>query len=93
MENANARFIIIDEPTFFELLDQLYTRLKGNNEKTARWISGDEVMRMLNISSPTTMQKLRDDFSSGIIVSQLSKKLFLYDRESVEQYIANHKRK
>jgi hypothetical protein len=90
MEKIEARFICLDEPAFFSLLETLYARLKGK-DKGDKWISGDEVMRLLNISSPTTLQKLRD--TGALRISQLSKKIILYDRDSVEEYIEKHSRK
>ena len=91
MENnkIGASFICLDEPAFFTLIDKLYERLKGK-EQGDKWITGDEVMRMLNISSPTTLQKLRDN---GLRISQISKKLIMYDRASVEEYLEKHARK
>ncbi|MXV16906.1 helix-turn-helix domain-containing protein [Hufsiella ginkgonis] len=86
----NAQFICLEEPAFFELIDALYERIKGK-EKGDKWITGDEVMRMLNISSPATLQKLRD--TDAFRISQLSRKLIMYDRESVEKYIEKHTRK
>ena len=80
----------MNEPDFFSLIDTLYARLKGKEEGD-KWITGAEVKRMLNISSPTTMQSLRD--SGAIRYSQPSKKIILYDRESVEEYLEKHSRK
>jgi hypothetical protein len=91
MENKiNAKFICIDEPAYFEMIDVLYARLKGK-EKGDKWISGEEVMRLLHISSPTTLQKLRD--ISALRVSVISKKIILYDRESVNEYLEKKARK
>jgi hypothetical protein len=90
MEKIEARFICVDEPAFFELIDTLYERLK-DKDKGDKWITGDEVMRLLNISSPTTMQKLRD--TSALRFSQMSKKLIMYDRASVDEYLEKHSRK
>ncbi|TFF37272.1 helix-turn-helix domain-containing protein [Mucilaginibacter psychrotolerans] len=92
MENnkVGAQFYCLEEPAFFELIDILYERLKGR-ETPDKWIPGESVMSMLNISSPTTLQKLRD--TGAFRISQLSKKVILYDRESVEEYIEKHARK
>lgn len=91
MENKiGARFICLDEPAFYELLDMLYERMKGK-EKGDKWITGDEVMRLLNISSPTTLQKIRD--SGELRISMISKKLILYDRDSVNEYLEKRSRK
>jgi hypothetical protein len=91
MENSKiaARFICIDEPDFFQLIDTLYERLKGKEKEI--WLNSETVMSLLNISSPTTLQKLRD--AGAFKISQLSKKVILYNRESVEEYIEKHARK
>ena len=88
MERIETKFICLEEPAFFELIDKVYDRLKGKEKD--RWITGGEVMVMLNISSPTTLQKLRD--TNALRISQLSKKLIMYDRESVEEYLEKHSR-
>lgn len=91
MDNKiQTKFICLEESAFFELIDTLYERLKGR-EKGDKWITGNEVMRMLNISSPTTLQKLRD--SGEIRMSQISKKLIMYERDSIENYLEKHSRK
>jgi len=86
----NARFICIDEPAFYELIDSLYARLIDRN-KGDKFITGEEVMRRLNISSPVTLQKLRDN--GQLRISRLSKKIILYDSSSVDEYLEKHIRK
>jgi predicted DNA-binding transcriptional regulator AlpA len=89
-DKVGAKFICLEEQAFFELVETVFDRLqaKGKGEK---WINGSQVMKMLNISSPTTLQKLRDE--DAFKVSQLSKKLIMYDRESVEAYLEKKARK
>ncbi|MEP7218857.1 MAG: helix-turn-helix domain-containing protein [Bacteroidota bacterium] len=45
-------------------------------------------MRLLNIKSRTTLQKLRDE--GKIRFSQPQKKIILYDRDSIEAYLQKH---
>jgi len=45
-------------------------------------------MQLLRITSRTTLQKLRDEGS--IRFSQPTRKLILYDRDSILQYLENH---
>jgi len=54
-----ARFICLDEPAFFELIDTLYERLKGKDTPD-KWVPAETVMLMLNISSPTGDSDERD---------------------------------
>ena len=83
-----AKFICLQDEAFYSLLEELYIRLKGKEEE--RWISGEDVMRRLNISSPATLQKLRD---TVLRTSRVSKKIILYDRLSVEEYLESKSRK
>ena len=49
-------------------------------------MDGAETMSILKISSKTTLQKLRDE--GKIRFSQPQKKVILYDRNSINEYIA-----
>lgn len=45
-------------------------------------------MRLLNIKSKTTLQKLRDE--GRIRYTQPEKKIILYDRDSIDAYLENN---
>lgn len=83
--------ICLQEPAFYELLEKVYERLKEqHNIREDKWISGQEAMRMLRIKSPSTLQELRDN---GVIrFSQPSKKLILYDVDSIHDYLNKNSR-
>ena len=53
-----------------------------------RWINEKEAMELLSISSRTTLQKYRDE--GRIRFTQPSKKVILYDRESILAFLDNH---
>ena len=59
------------------------------NAPQDRWIDGEEAMRLLRITSLTTLQKLRDE--QAITFSQPMKKVILYDRFSIDEYLEKHK--
>ena len=59
-------------------------------DKPAKWIDGEEAMLLLNIKSTTTLQKLRDE--GKIRFSQPQKKIILYDRDSISEYIERYVR-
>lgn len=83
------KVICLEEAAFFELVEQVVTRLKDRNSATLdKWISDEEAMRLLNIKSKTTLQKLRDE--GRIRFSQPQKKIILYDRASIETYLENN---
>lgn len=83
--------ICLEEEAFYALIEEVVARLKEKTGVTYdKWISDEEAMRLLNIKSKTTMQKLRDE--GKIRFSQPQKKIILYDRESVNQYLEQHAR-
>jgi hypothetical protein len=83
--------ICLEDKAFYALVEQVVSRLKENaGVKFDRWITDDEVMDILKIKSKTTLQKLRDE--GKIRFSQPEKKIILYDRLSVEEYLEKHSR-
>jgi hypothetical protein len=83
--------ICLDEPAFYELLDKVYERLKRQqNIKEDKWISGEEAMKKLRITSKTTLQNFRDEGS--IRFTQPTPKYILYDNDSISEYLEKHAR-
>jgi hypothetical protein len=83
--------ICLEDKAFYALIDQVVSRLKTENANpSARWITGDEAMSLLQIKSTTTLQKLRDE--GKIRFSQPEKKIILYDRESINEFIEKNVR-
>ena len=84
--------ICLEEAAFYALIEEVVKRLKIGEEKRGRdkWISDEEAMRKLGIKSRTTLQKLRDE--GKIRFSQPQRKIILYDRASIEDYIEKHAR-
>jgi len=81
--------ICLEDKAFYALIDQVVSRLKeSSGTKLDRWISDEETMRLLNIKSKTTLQKMRDE--GRIRFTQPQKKIILYDRESLEIYLNDH---
>lgn len=78
--------ICLEEEAFYALVEQVVQRIKEKKGiKEDRWISGEEAMQKLRITSKTTLQKLRDE--GKIRFSQPEKKLILYDVESLYEYL------
>lgn len=78
--------ICLEEAAFYKLVEQVVERLKtSQGGKKEKWISDEEAMELLNIKSKTTLQKLRDE--GKIRFSQPQKKIILYDRESIDEYL------
>jgi hypothetical protein len=84
--------ICLESKAFYSLVEEVVERL-GEKYKLAQqdeWVDGDEAMRLLRISSKTTIQKLRDE--GKIRFSQPEKKIILYDRNSLYEYLEKHAR-
>lgn len=81
--------ICLEDEAFYSLVEQVFERLKEKEKvKDDKWISGEEAMQKLRISSKTTLQKLRDE--GKIRFSQPEKKLILYDLDSIYQYLEKY---
>ncbi len=81
--------ICLQDQAFYALIEQVVKRVKEKNGiKEDKWISAEEAMQKLRISSKTTLQKLRDE--GKIRFSQPEKKLILYDVDSIYDYLEKH---
>lgn len=84
--------ICLQDEAFYALLDEVVNRLKEKEGiKSEKWISPEEAMEKLRITSKTTLQKLRDE--GKISFTQPEKKLILYDADSINDYLEKHRRK
>ncbi len=83
--------ICLDEPAFYALINKVTKLIKEQNKITEdKWLSGEEAMKKLRITSKSTLQKLRDE--GKIRFSQPEKKIILYDRDSIEKYLEKNVR-
>lgn len=81
--------ICLEEEAFYSLVDQVVKRLRDEQgDKRERWVTGEEAMRLLNIKAKSTLQILRDE--GKIRFSQPQKKIILYDRHSLYEYLEKH---
>tara|TARA_R110002096_G_scaffold181212_1_gene358729 strand:- start:185 stop:454 length:270 start_codon:yes stop_codon:yes gene_type:complete len=78
--------ICLESQAFYTLVEEVVERLKTTEIiQTNKWINAAEAMDLLKIKSKTTLQKLRDEGS--IRFSQPQKKIILYDRDSIMEYL------
>lgn len=78
--------ICLEEKAFYVLVEQVVERLKSTHDQQEdKWLSDEQAMRLLNVKSKTTLQKLRDE--GKIRFSQPQKKIILYDRDSINAYL------
>ncbi|MFS4416456.1 hypothetical protein [Maribacter sp. 2307ULW6-5] len=83
--------VCLQEEAFYALFDKVVEHVESKrNNVPAKWIDSEEAMFHLKIKSTTTLQKLRDD--GKVRFSQPQKKIILYDRDSINEYIEKHAR-
>lgn len=89
---STSKPICLNSDAFYELLDHLVEHITDTYklEKAERWISTEECMSLLNIKSRTTIWELKTQ--GKITYSQVSKKVILFDRHSVLDFISKNKR-
>jgi len=81
--------ICLQDQALYLLIEEVIERIKEKQNITEdKWISGEEAMTKLRITSKTTLQKLRDE--GKIRFSQPERKLILYDVVSINTYIEKH---
>ncbi len=81
--------ICLEDAALQALVEKVIERIKDKTGvKTDKWISGEETMRMLRITSKATLQKFRDE--GRIRFSQPEKKIILYDSDSILEYLNKH---
>lgn len=83
--------ICLEEKAFYVLIETVVERvLEKYGQPSEKWISQEEAMKMLCVKSKTTMQNLRD--RGKIRFSQPQRKIILYDRYSIEEYLERNAR-
>lgn len=83
--------VCLQEEAFYALFDKVIEHVETKRkDKPAKWIDGEEAMCLLKIKSTTTLQKLRDE--GKIRFSQPQKKIIIYDRDSINEYLEKHVR-
>lgn len=81
--------ICLQDEAFYMLLERVIAHIKAKeNVKEDKWISAEEAMHKLRISSKTTLQKFRDE--GKIRYSVPEKKIILYDVDSINEYLEKH---
>lgn len=82
--------ICLEDQAFYALFDKVIKKIGSEKSMPDKWVSGEEAMRMLRITSKATLQKMRDE--GKIRFSQPEKKIILYDIDSILQYLNKHAR-
>lgn len=82
--------VCFEDKAYYAMIEQVYERLKASSSPNSlKWIGTADAMAMLGIKSKTSLQALRDN--GKIRYTQpFAKKVILYDRESIEEYLNKH---
>ena len=81
--------ICLETKAFYTLVEEVVSRLREkDNRQQEKWVSGEEAMDLLKITSKTTLQKFRDE--GRIRFSQPERKIILYDRASIYEFLDKH---
>ena len=89
---CSMEVICLEDEAFYALVETVVRRIKDKEGiKEDQWISGEEAMRKLRITSKSTLLKLRDEVK--IRFSQPEKKIILYDTHSINEYLDKHSKK
>lgn len=84
--------ICIQDDAFINLLDRVIKHIdKKMERKQEKWVSGQEAMKLLRITSKATLQKFRDE--GKIRFSQPEKKIILYDTDSINDFLNDNTNK
>lgn len=79
--------ICLEEPAFYELIEKVVFRLQDQNTiKEDKWVSTDEAMIKLRITSKTTLMKIRDEGKIRFVYA--SPRVILYDTDSINEYLS-----
>lgn len=87
---SSLNIICLETDAFYKLIDEVVEHVKSQHDVGANdpWIDDKEAMRLLNISSKTTLQNYRDQ--GKIKFTQPSRKVILYYRESILDFLDKH---
>ncbi len=82
--------ICIKTSAFYALLDEVIAHIDEKHQlpKESKWVDGHTAMVLLNITSRTTLQNIRDE--GKIRFSKTSLKNIMYDRDSILKYIEDN---
>ncbi|MFS4455418.1 helix-turn-helix domain-containing protein [Maribacter sp. 2304DJ31-5] len=84
--------IRLEEEAFYTLLEKSIEYLESKRQDAPRkWIGETEAVAMLDGVSKSTLQRLRNNGDIGF--TQPSRKIILYDRESINDYLEKHAKK
>ena len=89
---TNMKIICLESQAFKALVSEVAQQLKGEFfDHLNPWVDEKEAMQLLRIHSKTTFKKYREE--GNIAYSVFSGKKFLYERQSILDFIESKKNK
>jgi len=83
-----VKVICLESEALYKLVDDVVERMMEQREEKPQWLTHDEAMEVLRVTSKSTLQKLRDE--GHVRYTQPMRKLVLYDRQSLLDYLDKH---
>ena len=81
--------ICLEEPAFYELIEKVVARIKDQHTiKEDAWLSGEQAMKKLHITSKTTLFKIRDEGKIKHVYA--SPRVILYETASINKYLQDN---
>lgn len=81
--------ISIEDKALVSLVDEVVKQVKGKlDEESWKWVKPNVAMKLLGITSRTTLQQLRDE--GEIRYSHPRKRIIMYDRHSINDFLERH---
>ena len=84
--------ICLEEEAFQKLIGEVRKMVLEQNSSSSepdwKWVTEEKAKELLNVKARSTMQELRDN--GEIRYSQPRKRIILYDRDSINDYLERH---
>lgn len=84
--------ICLQEEAFHKLIEEVVSRLSDKHDSGGKpewkWVPEEKAKELLNVKSRSMMQELRDN--GEVRFSQPRKRIILYDRDSLNEYLERH---
>lgn len=82
----NMQFVMMDTTAFDEIISQVINTVKAKMKtKPVDWIGEGEAMKLLGVSSKSTMFRFRTN--NKIVYSKVTQKNLMYSKASVLRYL------
>lgn len=88
-QENKSEIICLESVAFYQLIEEVVERISlKQKSNSSQWVNDAEAMTLLGITSKTTLQKYRDE--GAVRYTQPSKKVILYDRNSILDFLEKH---